>query len=214
MVLPTRHESAPVGSAPTPPPGASCAPTRAPSREDGFTLIEILVVVAILAIVARIVVSNLGALIPEYTLDAEAAKIANRIEYLRSEAQLQGKVYTFEFDLDNHRWRLILPPEEQTVSTQHVGESVPLGWDYLDDRVRFGAFQTRSHTALSKVSKLVIDENGYTAEAMIQLRMRNEADDAYVWTLHVRGLERSVDRMSNMDGVEPRLVEMTEAHFR
>ncbi len=184
-------------------------------REGGFTLVEIMVVVAIVAMSVRIVTANLGALVPSTVLDAEASKLISTIEYLRSEAQLQSKSYKLEFDLQNGRWRLVMPPEERLVSTQTVGEEIPLQWKYLDERCKFAGFHTLSgHTAQSGVSKLVIDENGYTTDSMIYLQMVSESLDYNIWTVHVYGLEQRARLLTNVKKEFPRLEIVDEGAFQ
>lgn len=185
------------------------------SNERGFTLIEIMVVVAIIALSARLVVANIGALVPSTTLDSEAKKIMGKIEFLRSEARLQAKVFTIEFDLDRSRWRVILPAEENYVSTEALREAVPLDWRYLDESVRLGGFhRIGGHTARSGVSRLVISENGYTTDSMIYLRMASESLEYNVWTIQVFGLEHSTKLLTNVEGQEPTLQIVEEAAFQ
>ena len=57
--------------------------------ESGFTLLEIMAVIAILGLVSQLVVMNLGKLVPSTVLDSEASQLMGQVEYLRSEAQLQ-----------------------------------------------------------------------------------------------------------------------------
>ena len=190
--------------------------TASEQRSDaGFTLIEIMVVVGILALSVRLVTSNLGALIPATVLDSEANQIISSIEFLRSEAQLQSKVFKVEFDLDRHRWRIVMPPEDRLVSTQTVEENVPLQWQYLDERVGFGGFHRMDgHTARSQVSTLVIDENGYTTGTMIYLSNRSPALEGYVWTIQIFGLDPRSRLLTNVQGTEPRLDPVNESHFQ
>ncbi|MCA8942078.1 MAG: prepilin-type N-terminal cleavage/methylation domain-containing protein [Planctomycetes bacterium] len=188
---------------------------RRRSDPRGFTLVEIMVVVAIIAIAARVVTANLGALIPATVLDSEARQIMGQIEFLRSEAQLQAKSFTLEFDLERSRWRVVLPPEETYVSTEALREAVPLQWKYLDERVKFGGFhRLGGQTARSGISRLVISENGFTTDSMIYLRMDNENLEYNVWTIRVFGLEHSTKLLTNVDGQEPRLDIVEEAAFQ
>ena len=69
-------------------------------NQSGFTLIELMIVVAIMALVVKIVMVNIGALIPSSALDSVAAKIQSELDFIRSEAKIQGKQYKLQFDLD------------------------------------------------------------------------------------------------------------------
>ena len=189
---------------------------RARRRPDGgFTLVEIMVVIAILGLSVRLVTTNLGALVPATVLDSEANRLMGMIEYIRSEAQLQGKIFKVEFDLDRHRWRVVMPAEDRLVSSEAVGEAIPMQWQYLDRRVSFGGFHRMDgHTARSQVSTLVLDENGYTTGTMIYFRNRKDPPDDYVWTVQIYGLEPRSRLLTNVEGVEPRLEPVNASHFR
>jgi type II secretion system protein H len=71
----------------------------------GFTLIEVLAVVAILALVAVLVVPNLGALRTR-RLKASAERLAAEIELARQRAVATGVPHRIHFDLDAARYRI------------------------------------------------------------------------------------------------------------
>ena len=103
--------------------------------QSGFTLIELMIVVAIMALMVQVVMVNMGALIPSSALDSVAAKIQSQLDFIRSEAKIQGKPYALEIDLDNSRCRLVIPQEEMLVSSQTAvdGSGLELRWKPLDD---------------------------------------------------------------------------------
>lgn len=181
----------------------------------GFTLIELMVVVAIIALAGQIVVVNLGALIPSSTLNSEATRLIGDIEFMRSEARLQGKPYRIELDLDLGRWRIVLPPEERLVSEQTVEESRPLNWQDLDERVRFAGHLVHGSPVLRRGrTAILIDRNGFTAEQMIHLKMKSEALDEMVWTIRLHGLDRRSRLLTNETGAEPTIEVAEEFSFR
>jgi type II secretion system protein H len=190
---------------------------RSPSRQDsGFTLIEIMVVVTILAIVGQLVLSNIGALVPSTVLDSEAQRLMSEIEFLRSESQLQGKTYKVEIDLDKHRYRRILPAEMRVSVEQdeRAFEEAALGWTPLDDRARFLSYEPVGGTVYSSGRvTLIIDHQGFTADQIIALGMRSDALKDMVWTIQVRGLDRKARLVKGNDGVAARFGETTEAAF-
>jgi len=64
---------------------------RSVDARAGFTLIEILVALMILSLLFAIVVPNLGALVPSARLHASGNKIQRELDWVRSEARIQGK---------------------------------------------------------------------------------------------------------------------------
>ena len=104
---------------------------------------------------------NLGTLLPTTALDSEASTLMDRIAFLRSEAQLQGKVFALELDIDQNRHRIIMPPEDRILSEQAESREIPLGWTPLDDDVRFLSHELSGSTAVTQGrSRILIDAQG------------------------------------------------------
>lgn len=78
---------------------------RAQERRQGFTLIEILAVAAILALVAAFVAPNLGGL-RKRALRAEAQRISSQLELARQRAIVTGIPHRLWMDLDEAEFRL------------------------------------------------------------------------------------------------------------
>jgi prepilin-type N-terminal cleavage/methylation domain-containing protein len=112
-----------------------------PATPAGFTLIELMVVVTILAILVRVVVLNAGAMIPGMQIEGDAKKLAAMLKFVRTEAMLQGKAYRLELDLNQSRYRMVLPPEGAERTHEHSEIRVRgVVLDQLDLRpVRAGA---------------------------------------------------------------------------
>jgi type II secretion system protein H len=191
--------------------------TRSPERPAaGFTLIEIMVVVAILAIVAQLVISNIGAIVPATVLDSESQKLMSEVEYLRSEAQLQGKTFKLQLDLDKHRYRRILPAEMRVAIAQdeQAFAEAAMGWNPLDDRCRFLVYEPVGGTQYtSGIVELVIDHQGFTADQLIALGMRSDSLSKMTWTIQLRGLDRRARLVKSNEGEVARITPTTEAAF-
>lgn len=103
--------------------GTSNNPARPPGRRraDGFTLIEVLVVVVIVGIVSAVVLLSSGLVSEDRNLRQEARRMASLIELAADEALLQGRDlglevlqggYRFvEYDPYNNRWQEITGDE-------------------------------------------------------------------------------------------------------
>lgn len=90
----------------------SSAPRRLQPRAAGFTLIEIMAVMAIIAVMMLAVIPALDGMLPSYRLSSDARKVAATAELAQGEAVSQRKPMTLAYDLDNETYWIILPKEE------------------------------------------------------------------------------------------------------
>lgn len=70
-------------------------------KESGFTLIEIIVVIVLMAISASFVMARLGNSIPGARLKSVVREIAATMRYMKSKAQLHGKDEVLTLNLDD-----------------------------------------------------------------------------------------------------------------
>ncbi len=188
--------------------------TNPKRREAGFTLIEVMVVVTIVAIAAQIVTVNLGALVPSTLLDSESKKLMGTIDYLRSESQLRSETFKLEFDLDLNAYRIIFPEEMRLTSDQFIKEDLAIAWTGLDERVQFGGFSIAGgRTQRSGRFQISFDEHGYTADQVVFLKLNNEDMAEMVWTIQLRGLDRKTKLVTNQEGNEAFLTVTEEGAF-
>lgn len=181
-----------------------------PEGRDGFTLVEIMVVVALLALASRLVLVNAGAFIPGWQMNAESRKMSSRIGFLASEARLQGRRFGLEIDLDEHAFRTLLPPD---FSLAMVDEEVPpmlaLEWQRLEKPIEFGFIEIGTKGQVYRSGRVVLpfDALGTTVEAAIHLKNPNH--EKVKTTLLVHGLTAEVDLIPG----ESHLQEVTEHAF-
>jgi len=76
----------------------------APGRAAGFSLIEILVVIVILAIMVGMVLISMGTLRSVDPVETEARRLTALLELLTEEALIQGRDYGVEFFADGYRF--------------------------------------------------------------------------------------------------------------
>lgn len=75
-----------------------------PTRGAGFSLIELLVVIVILAIMAGMVLLSMGTLRSDEPAETEARRLAALLELVAEEALVQGRDYGVEFFADGYRF--------------------------------------------------------------------------------------------------------------
>lgn len=78
-------------------------------NDAGFTLIELIAVVLIIAIIATAVAPNLDRVSPKYSVRAGAREIASTAESCRSQSVLTGETYSVVYDLDEQEYWILLP---------------------------------------------------------------------------------------------------------
>ena len=75
-----------------------------PRRSNGFSLIEILVVIVIIGIVSGIALMSLGILGDDRQLQTEARRLTSLVEVAQDEAMMQGREFGVEFMNDSYRF--------------------------------------------------------------------------------------------------------------
>jgi prepilin-type N-terminal cleavage/methylation domain-containing protein len=179
----------------------------------GFTIVELMVVIAVIGIIMRVALLNLGALVPAATLESECKQIRAHLDYLRSEARLRGQAYSLELDLSNHRYRYVLPPERKLASYEGDYAELPMSWTPLDDKARFVGIAVPSRPPIeSGTYRITFDENGNTGDIAIFFKLL-DAETSYMWTLQLRGLTGRTEIKKSVEGKRFPLEELNESAF-
>jgi prepilin-type N-terminal cleavage/methylation domain-containing protein len=82
-------------------------------RRSAFTLIELIAVTVIMATLMAAVVPALDSMVPKYRMRAGARNVASVIEQAQAEAVGKRREYVVAYDLDEHRYWLVLPPQDE-----------------------------------------------------------------------------------------------------
>ena len=194
------------------------APLReqgSPLREAGFTLLELLVVVALVALVMNIVAMNAGAFLPKTVLESETRRFVSSLDFVRSEARIRGKSYRIDLDLSRHRWRVVLPPQDQIDPNLPIDakpEEMPLQWTPIDERLEFTGFGRPRGDMLERGEvQITFDDHGFTADFALFYRLKSDHD--FVATIRMRGLMGTAEIDVNVDGRYKPFPKVEEASF-
>lgn len=84
----------------------------------GFTLIELVAVLALLGVLLAASPMALDALVPERELEKEMSRLGTTIELLHQQAILDRAPYAIHYDTERHRWAVQTPEEIVEESTR------------------------------------------------------------------------------------------------
>ncbi len=103
-------------------------------RKQGFTLLEIVVVILIMGILASVVGPALSGVSPKYRLRAAARDVGSNINHVRSLASATGKLFVLHYDLETQKYWMVHPPEpdedpDMDIADRQQGtvNSMPIG---------------------------------------------------------------------------------------
>ena len=148
----------------------------------GFTLVELLVVLAVMGLLLRTVVSNYRADIPLVSLRATASAIASELDFLRTEARLQGGQYGMEIDIEKQAYRILLPPERRKPKEDEEAlKAQKLMWSVFEKGVRLTGVNLGGKDEEMRSGKILVmfDERGRTRQKVLLFRHQDEPEILY-----------------------------------
>lgn len=112
-------------------------PAEAPSGEDGFSLVEMLVVLAVLALAAVSAGPALDAVLPARRLEAAVETLRAEIDLLRGEALRTGRTTRLAFEPAANRFLSSRPGAAPMPVEAAVRVDVPRGKHETPGEIRF-----------------------------------------------------------------------------
>ena len=109
----------------------------------GFTMIELMIVVAIIALMTTVITAGIDTLLPGERLNTSIRDLAGNLRNIRTQAISRGMEYRLTYDLDNNRYRWATPfSVEGGILRQEMDEDwesddrVSLSWTTLPEGVQ------------------------------------------------------------------------------
>ena len=173
--------------------------------ERGFTLIELVIVLAILVIASSFVILNLEGVTTGGKIRSAAREVANHIKYARSYAILAGKPIYIYYDFEQSAYYLS--------RTYYGDDGDGPGHEELRDREYGfelpGIVQLAQVTSALKVADSQIERFEFTAEGVcLSHSVYLKGPEESWWTVDVNGLTGRVsiyDKFKEFDGVRENL---------
>src|SRR5262249_41749753 len=112
---------------------------RGAANRRGFTLTELLIVIALIGLLFGLVFMKLDSLVPSQRLKADARELASSLDQARNYAIVSGKPVIFAYDIDNRAYRYYVPFELSDDGNSIVGpgEFELHDWIFLRQDVEF-----------------------------------------------------------------------------
>ena len=157
------------------------------SREHGFTLLEILVVVFLLGLMFSTATVNLGRFLPASRSEQSARTLISQMELARTNSIAFGRPYRFEMDLDEESFRIVTPFDEDGNFALTEEERTDLGWTLLEQGMAFQAIEDATGWETEKgIFKVEYDSSGSTRDMSVFLI--NTFATGFDRTIRVSGL--------------------------
>jgi general secretion pathway protein H len=109
---------------------------------NGFTLIELVLVLVLMGLIAGLTLPFVVSTLDRIKLQSEVRQIASAIQFTRSEAISRKTLFTFNVDIDNNKYWLAIPKQEEVTQSKPIDETVQI-MDYqrADETLTEGAFE-------------------------------------------------------------------------
>jgi len=97
---------------------------KAPASHESFTLIELVVVIALLAIFASLVAVNLHGFGANARLDSAARMVSDIVALARNEAGVTGRIWSVQYEVGGRRMKVQPPEGRGDVSARALPQDV------------------------------------------------------------------------------------------
>ena len=156
-------------------------------RTSGFTLVEVLAVVFILALMITAASANFGRFLPEARAEQAARGLLDNLDLARVAAIAHGREYLVQVDLDKGRYQTLTPWTANGRPARLEEEKISLGWESLPDGVIFiGAVDPLGDIQEEGVFEILYSPYGDSSDLYFHLSAGVE--EAFSVTVRITGI--------------------------
>jgi len=116
------------------------------NKQSGFTLIELIVIIAIVAIFAAIAVPNFLSYMPKHRLNGAARQVMGDLMAARMKAVKENLTVTVTY-VNDHKYKISTASEDKTINIQSNYRDVTIG------SVSSDSFSSNSFSSISFLSR-------------------------------------------------------------
>lgn len=163
---------------------------RPDGARAGFSLIELLAVIVVLGLIAAMVTINWRAILPRTELHSAVRELAAVLQGARSDAIARNAAFDVQYDLDEHRYRIVTPFRTGGGLAASNEERHALEWHALPPTVRFGGITIGTEEYEKGIVYVRFDPLGSASGHVIVL---SQPMDENTYTIEVQGLLGLID---------------------
>jgi general secretion pathway protein H len=113
-----------------------------PRESNGFTLLELILVLMLMGLIAGLTLPFVVSTLDRIKLQSEVRQISSAIQFVRSEAISRKTLFTFNVDIDNNKYWLAIPKQEEVTQSKPIDETVKIiDYQRADETLTEGAFE-------------------------------------------------------------------------
>ena len=101
-------------------------------EDNGFTLLELILVLLLMGLIAGFTLPFVASTLDRLKLQSEVRKIASALQFTRSEAISKKNLFTFNIDIDENKYWLGMPKQDEVTQSKPIDETVRV-LDYQRD---------------------------------------------------------------------------------
>jgi prepilin-type N-terminal cleavage/methylation domain-containing protein len=159
-------------------------------RRGGFSLVELLAVIIVLGLIATVVTMNWRSILPRAELHSAVRELSSVLQGMRSDAISRNATFELQYDLDEHRYRVVTPFRAGGGLAPTSEERQALAWHVLPPSVRFGGITVGTDDFEKGIVLIRFDAIGSASGHVVTLLQ--PADDN-TYTIEVQGLLGLID---------------------
>ncbi|MCY2961507.1 MAG: prepilin-type N-terminal cleavage/methylation domain-containing protein [Planctomycetota bacterium] len=172
-------------------PDSAAGRNRSAGSRAGFSLIELLAVLVVLGLIATMVTINWRAILPKTELHSAVRELSAILQGTRSDAIARNATFEIQYDLDEHRYRVVTPFRVSGADGVGGGlapsneDRAALAWHPLPKSVRFSSVSIGTDIFEKGIVVVRFDPLGSASGHVVVL---SQPQDGNIYTIEVQGL--------------------------